>query len=228
MMVPFKKKKAHKSRAGKIGLTLKAHNIDTVIDVGANRGQTYSMLRDEGRFEGHIISVEPQPDLQALLQPRAARDDLWTVLPPLALGDEAGELEINISEADDMSSFLPSSRALMQALPKTQVIKTAKVPLKTLDQLYEELELDGKNVFIKIDTQGYEMKILSAAEKTLNSIKGIQIEMSLFELYEGETLYDEIIAFLKNYGFQAHMMIETNFSRKLNRQLQVDGIFYKD
>lgn len=52
--------------------------------------------------------------------------------------------------------------------------------------------------------------------------------MSLLELYKGETMFDEIIAFLKNAGFTPHMLVETNFSRRLNRQLQIDGIFYRE
>ncbi len=227
MILPFKKKKPHKTREGKIGLTLKAHGIETVIDIGANRGQTHDNLR-MGGFTGPIISVEPLPALQDELQAKAAKDPLWTVLPPLALGDHNGECTMNVSEASDMSSLLPSSDALMTALPRTRTVENVTVPMKTLDALYEELNLTGKKVFVKMDTQGYEMPILHHAPQTLEQAAGLQLEMSLFELYEGETLFDEIIAFLKEKGFKAHMLIETNFSRKLNRQLQVDGIFFKD
>ena len=118
--------------------------------------------------------------------------------------------------------------ALMQALPATKVTGTVRVPMKTLDTLYGELALEGKSVFVKIDTQGFEMPILRGAPESLRKIKGLQIEMSLFELYKGETMFDEIIAFLKSAGFTPHMLVETNFSRHLNRQLQIDGIFYKE
>jgi len=226
MIIPFKKPKPHKTRAGKIALTLKAHGIDTVIDIGANKGQTHDSLR-EGGFAGDIISVEPLPALQDDLQAKAAKDPRWRVLPPLALGDNNGECTLNVSHASDMSSLLPSSGALMQALPDTKVVETVTVPMKTLDTLYEELSLEGKNVFIKMDTQGYEMAILKHAPETLKKAKGLQLEMSLFKLYEGETLFDDIIAFLKGAGFTPHILVETTFSRRLNRQLQVDGVFFR-
>ena len=37
-LIRFKKPKPHKTREGKIGLTLATHNIDTIIDIGANTG----------------------------------------------------------------------------------------------------------------------------------------------------------------------------------------------
>lgn len=227
LKLPFKKPKPHKTREGKIVLTMKAHDIDTVIDIGANNGQTRDLLRKAG-FKGDIISIEPIPALQPVLQTKATKDPKWTVLEPLALGDKNGSCEINISQADDLSSVLKASNELLTALPNTKVNETVSVPMKTLDTLYEELSLTNKNVFIKMDAQGYEMPILQHGLKALEAAKGLQVEMSLFPLYEGETLYDEIIGFLESHGYNAHMLIETNFARRLNRQLQVDGIFYKD
>lgn len=226
-IIPFKKKKPHKTRDGKIGLTLKAHNIDTIIDIGANNGQTRDSLRLHG-FTGDIYSIEPVPSLQDVLKAKAQKDSSWHILPPLAIGDKNGECKLNISAASDMSSVLPASGALMQALPDTKVMETVTVPMKTLDTVYAELNLANKNTFIKIDAQGYEMNILRHAPETLQNAKGFQIEMSLFPLYEGEILFDEIIAFMKKTGFTPHMLVETNFSRRLNRQLQVDGIFFKN
>ncbi len=223
----FRKPKPHKTRDGKIGITIAKHEIDTIIDIGANIGQTRDILRENG-FIGDIISVEPLPTLQDALQKKAKSDPKWRVLEPLALGDHDGTCEINISESSDMSSLLKSSDELMTALPRTRVMDKATVPMKTLNTLYNELNLEDRRVFIKMDTQGYEMKILECAAETLDKIIGIQVEMSLFPLYEGEVLFYDIIELLRQKSFSPHMLIETNFSRKLKRQLQIDGIFFKD
>lgn len=215
------------TRDKQVVMTMAAHGIDTVIDIGANKGQTRDMLRGAG-FEGDIISLEPIPSLYELLQSKAKSDPKWTILKPLAIGENEGECQVNVSQAPDMSSLLASTAALLQAFPKTRVTETVTVPMKTLDQLYESLNLGGRKVFIKIDTQGYEMPILKSGPKALAQAAGLQIEMSLFELYKGEALFDEIIGFLKGKGFRPHMLFEIAFSRSLNRQLQVDGVFYKD
>lgn len=222
-----KKQKPHKTPEGKVVITLQNHDIDTVIDIGANIGQTGENLRKWG-YKGDIISVEPLPSLQETLKEKAANDPKWIILPSLALGETNKDIEINISESSDMSSILETSDELLEALPKAKAINNVTIPMKTLDALYKELNLDGKKVFIKMDTQGYEMNILKHGEEALKQATGLRLEMSLFEVYKGETLMADIMMFLKERGFNPHMIWETYFSRKLNRQLQADGVFYKD
>ena len=226
-MAWLKKNKPHKNNEGRVVLTMKENNIDTVIDIGANKGHTYETLRRWG-FNGQIYSIEPLSSLQAPLQEKAKLDPLWTVLPPLALGEENKEIEINVSEATDMSSILDVSDELLTALPKSQILEKETIPMKTLDCLYEELNLDNKKVLIKIDTQGYEMNILKHGIQALKKTTGVRLEMSLFEIYKGETLMSDVMAFMKENKFQPYLISETYFSRKLNRQLQADGVFYKD
>lgn len=211
----------------KIALTMAAHNIDTVIDIGANKGQTRDNLRKSG-FKGDILSIEPLPALCEELKKKSVIDSRWTIMPPMALGEKKSECTLNISFAPDMSSLLPSTGALMTAYPKTRVIETVTVPVITLDDFYNEQNLSGKKVFVKIDTQGYEMNVLRGGLKTLEKITGLQVEMSLFELYKGETLFDEIIAFLGSKGFRPHLLENISFSKPLNRQLQIEGVFYKE
>ncbi len=210
----------------KIVRSLQEQRIDTVLDIGANKGQTRDALRKYG-FAGEIISLEPVPGLNPLLQEKANKDPKWRVLEPFALGETAGTCAINVSKAPDMSSLLPANARLMTAYPKTEVLETAQIPMKTLDTLYGELALEGRRVLIKIDTQGFEMPILKGGDKALRAAHGVRVEMSLVELYEGEALYTDIIAHLAGYGFAPHILIDIGYSRALNRQLQLDGVFYK-
>ncbi|HPD83595.1 MAG: FkbM family methyltransferase [Alphaproteobacteria bacterium] len=226
-MAWLKKNKPHKNAEGRVALTIQEHGIDTVIDVGANMGQTHDTLRRWG-FKGNIISIEPLPSLQENLQKKAKQDPLWTVLPPLALGNDNKNIEMNVSEATDMSSILEVSDELLVALPKSNKVTQVTIPMKTLDTLYEELQLDQKRVFIKLDTQGYEMNILKHGKKALQKAIGLRLEMSLFEVYKGEALMSEIMMFMKENNFAPYLIWETYFSRKLNRQLQADGVFYKE
>ncbi|MBI1362448.1 MAG: FkbM family methyltransferase [Proteobacteria bacterium] len=222
----FRKPKPHKTRAGKIVLTLNAHGIDTVLDIGANVGQTGRELREHG-YKGRIISFEPVPSAHAQLLKAAAKDPFWEVAPRTAVGAKTGEVLLHESESSDMSSVRAPEPALMEALPKTHVVGEHPTPICTVADIVAKYCPDSARIFVKVDTQGYEKQVLEGFAEAWPRILGIQMEMSLFSLYTGEALFMELTKRIMDEGFEPHLMLETTFSRRLNRQLQVDGVFYR-
>ena len=80
---------------------------------------------------------------------------------------------------------------------------------------------------MKIDTQGYESKVLKGAENSLPRISTVQMEMSLVPLYDGERLFHEMCALMSDKGYTL-VAIENGFSDPASGQLlQVDGIFHR-
>ena len=80
---------------------------------------------------------------------------------------------------------------------------------------------------MKVDTQGYESKVLQGAEKSLEQIDTVQMEMSLVPLYEGELLLHDMCMLMSEKGYSL-VAIETGFSDPNSGQLlQVDGIFHR-
>ena len=58
------------------------------------------------------------------------------------------------------------------------------IVVKTLDSVFENIVDSDNNIFLKIDTQGYEKKVILGALNSLEKIVGIQIEVSMIELYK--------------------------------------------
>jgi hypothetical protein len=82
--------------------------------------------------------------------------------------------------------------------------------------------------FLKLDVQGAEMMVLSGATDSLKrSIAGIQVEMSLDALYEGQSSAWEIDRFLQEQGFRCWDMIPGFVDPSTLRLLQYDGIYFK-
>ena len=82
-------------------------------------------------------------------------------------------------------------------------------------------------VYMKIDTQGFESKVLKGAGNSLMRIDTVQMEMSLVPLYEGEMLFNEMCMFMTEKGYSL-IAIESGFSDQNTGQvLQVDGIFHR-
>lgn len=200
--------------------------ISLVLDVGANTGQYAGYLRAAG-YRGRIVSFEPLADAHEALTRRAAGDAAWTVAPRLALGAADGEIEINVSNDRDMSSVLPMRAEVLRASPSSRTVAREKVRLTTLDAVFADYASDTDRVLLKIDTQGYERQVLEGAERTLPRLTGIQLELSLVPLYEGETTWLVLIDDLARRGFEPRLIIPGYFDRHLMRLLQVDGVFFR-
>ena len=206
---------------------LAREEVDTFIDVGANTGQTAAQLRRFG-YRGKIISYEPLQDCHDELVSKSHSDPEWTIAPRCALGAEEGSIEILVSEGSSLSSIGTPTEAMTSAMPKVRASAREMVPIHRLDRLMKD-DMDSLGqVFLKVDAQGHDMEVLRGAEGIMDGLAGIKVEMSLFPLYEGETLYLDMLTYLHKKGFRPHLLADVGFSKKLGRQLQIDGVFVKE
>jgi len=205
---------------------LESYGIDTVLDVGANAGQFGRQLRRDLGYARRIISFEPLASAFAQLAARACGDAAWQVFN-FAIGDAAAKREINVAANSQSSSLLRMLPSHVKAAPHAGVVGTEVIEIRTLDSLFGELCRSARNVYLKIDTQGYESKVLKGAESSLARIDTVQLEMSLVPLYEGELLLNEMCALLSGKGYTL-VALENGFSDSVSGQLlQVDGIFHR-
>lgn len=205
---------------------LETHRIDTILDVGANDGGYGKMLR-RGGYTGAILSFEPLADAHARLMQSAEGDPAWAVAPRMAIGSSNGEIEINIAGNSTSSSILPMQSLHESAAPQSRYVGTEKVPLKRLDGVTHAVIEKSRNLLLKIDTQGYEMPVLEGAEALLQSVHGIQLELSLVPLYEGQVLYKEMIDWLSVQGFELWSVMPGFVDQASGRMLQMDGVFFR-
>src|ERR1700710_457969 len=77
--------------------------IDLVLDIGANLGQYTKALFAHG-FAGNVISFEPVSDVYSKLLIKSKSLKNWTIYERCAVGEQAGETEINVSENYESSS----------------------------------------------------------------------------------------------------------------------------
>lgn len=174
--------------------------ITTVLDIGANTGQTYTMLRQEMAFPGPIHSFEPDPALSARLIARANTDPAWTVAN-CALGAAPGTLHLNKMSASTFNSFRQPGLNQPQAVAEfNKVVNTVEVEVATLDSLAAQFP-DLPHTFVKIDTQGFDLEVLKGGREVLRQTPMIQTEVSFISLYEGSPAFMESIEAFKELGF---------------------------
>jgi FkbM family methyltransferase len=200
--------------------------IDAVLDVGANRGQYGTLLREQG-WPGPILSFEPLPEAHAELVARAAADRAWTVAPRQALGAEDGAACLEVSAESDMSSLLPQGPLLRRISPSSAVRAQITVPVRRLDGAAEIRDAPWRRMLLKIDVQGAESSVLEGASGLWPRLAGLQVELPLVPLYEGERPWRATLDTLEARGFAPHLWIPGYFSRELARHLQIDVVLFR-
>ncbi len=216
---------AAESQEARLFKLLSTHRIDVVLDVGANNGGYGRFLR-KGGYQGDILSFEPLKEAHRALILAAAGDARWQVAPRVALGAEDGEIQINVAGNSTSSSVLPMRALHAEAAPQSRYVGVEQVPLMRLDSIRHPFLGQGRTIMLKIDTQGYEMSVLRGAEALLPYLRGVQLELSLAPLYEGQPLYREVIDWLSDRGFQLWNVIPGFVDRRSGRMLQMDGVFF--
>ena len=201
-----------------------------VFDVGANIGQ--SILRYRNIFEDPIIhSFEPNPNAFKKLEEKFINEkNLF--LNNVAIGENEEVLEFNISKKSSHSSFLTlnlnsqwlKNRAKSIGVNYLDYVEK-KTPIKTttLDEYAEKKNIEVIDV-LKIDTQGFEDKVLIGAKNLIKNkrIKFIQLEIIFSNLYQNSPqIYDiekslipfdyKLFGISKSDSLMSHYIFQSDF-----------------
>lgn len=202
-------------------------SINKVFDIGANEGQFGQSIR-KGGYKGQIVSFEPLSDAWIELKNNADNDSNWLIHERVAIGNSNGEIKINISNNSVSSSVLPMLKQHSSAASDSVYIAEETVPIVTFDSIASQYLNNESNIFLKIDTQGFEWEVLEGAKNTLHLVNGVIVELSLVPLYDGQRLWKDIINKLENEGFTLWALQEVFTDPNTGQSLQFDGIFIKN
>jgi len=192
-------KRSHLTLQQHLPKVLKSHKISTVIDVGANVGQFAMNLR-AGGFTGRIKSFEPIPFHAQKVAAHFAEDKNHEMYH-CALGATPGTLELNVFKGSDLSSFLqPSIPSQKYFGSNVELMEKIRVPVCRLDQV-EGVAQAGDKILLKMDTQGYDLKVFEGATKLIPSVEAILVECSAIALYEDAPNFVETLSVFVAAGF---------------------------
>jgi FkbM family methyltransferase len=199
----------------------RVYRIDTIVDVGANEGQFGAMARELG-FTGDIHSFEPVKQTYDKLVRTAAHDDRWTT-HNLALGRQPDTLSINVSEGSVFSSLLKPNDYGAERFAGIKVQRQEQIEVSTFDRFMQEHIGGERRIFLKMDTQGYDLEVFGGAAASLDRICCILSELSLIPIYDGMTDYLETLATYQKHGFSVSGMYSVNRNNDLSL-IEVDCV----
>lgn len=81
-----------------------------------------------------------------------------------------------------------------------RMIETINLPMTRADKLFDTKQVKKYQYWV-IDVQGAELEVLKGAGQLLQHVKVLQIEVSTKDEYKNGARFDEIKAYLKDFGF---------------------------
>ncbi|MXW13942.1 MAG: FkbM family methyltransferase [Rhodothermaceae bacterium] len=199
--------------------------VDLVLDAGASDGGFGSELRDAG-YLGRIVSFEPLEKPFRSLSNKANKDDNWEALQ-YALGSAPEEAQMNIARDDKCSSFLAPLERQTRVYSGARTSSSTTVQVQRLRDLYGVQFQPGATPFLKIDTQGYEGRVIDGAGDVLDDLVGMQIELSLVPLFDGGQGYARLLQELEQQQFRPVLLEPVFIDPETEQTLQVDAVFFR-
>jgi FkbM family methyltransferase len=171
--------------------------------VGAHSGEYFQMLSDIG-YTGRVVSFEPVQENFSALRRKARGQARWH-LRKVALGAEAATKAINVYKGSVFNSFLDASQYGSERFGSmVDRIGSETVRVVRLDSVFADCikGLESPRVFLKMDTQGWDMEVLRGASGVLDQIIGLQSELPARQCYEGMVPYTEALEQCSGLGFE--------------------------
>ncbi len=206
---------------------LREHGIDLILDVGANVGQFAQAILALG-YSGRIVSFEPLSSAHAVLLAESRDNPRWQVAERCCLGEREGEVEINVSQKSISSSLLPILPEHVALSREATYVGRETVTMHRLDAIAPLFLGESRAPFLKIDVQGYEEQVLRGAQETLDRLVGLQIELSMCPVYDGQTLFLPLVDRIIGLGFTPYRFVPSFMDPRNGRWLQADGLFFRD
>lgn len=193
-----------------------------IFDVGGNKGQ--SIERYIKIFNKPTIHSFEPINSEFNFMNEKFKNNKNIFLNNYALGDKTCKQKLNVTAITGNSSFnkiRPGTKWLKtrsyqsNTSSKTYVKSIQEVDVKKLDD-YVEINNINKIDLLKIDTQGYEDKILKGSQKTIkgNKVKVIMTEIMFDNVYNKHFSFSDIEKFI----------IPNNF-RMIGIDLPVNNLF---
>lgn len=180
------------------------------FDVGARGGvvELSTLARDV-----LVFAFEPNPKEFARLVASERQRKKYKQFKcfEMALSDVCGRMPFYITDNPSYGSLLAFDETgfkmhqrLMPAyslwVNNFRVKQTVMAETLTLDRFCEQQSVRHID-YLKLDTQGAELRILKGGSATLAAVGVIKCEVSFTPVYEGQAFFSEIDLFLRSIGF---------------------------
>jgi hypothetical protein len=118
----------------------------------------------------------------------------------VAASDVTGAVDFNAGIFGQEANVGISS-VLTRTLNDTFISEKVKVNAVRMDELMLSSNIDGFDL-AKIDVEGFAMQVLKGFGDKLRKFKALQLELEIQEVWEGQSLYQDVVDYLRDFRFR--------------------------
>ena len=212
---------------------LRELGIKTILDIGAYTGQFFLLMKKVFP-EADVYCFEPLRESFEVVDQKVSRFQGSRAFNT-AVGENQGTVSFYRNDFSAASSVLPLSEEHRQLIseagsyPEALNETQTTVSIDRLDEICKTADIKIKsNLLIKIDVQGFEDKVVLGGQETFAQAKVVVSEVSFFEAYAGQVLFDGMYSLMRNMGFVFKGFIAEQHSTLDDVLLQADAIFVRE
>jgi FkbM family methyltransferase len=189
IFISLRKKNTWESNVTKLMLKkFNQKNIDTFIDIGANIGY-YTLLFARKNIKTY--SFEPNLENYDILSKNLKINNFNnSIIYNLGLSDSIGELKFYYSKEKSGHGSFNKNIVKKQNLNLCKKIKVDKL---------DNINIEGENIMLKIDIEGFELNAINGMLKLLDSTKIKVFCIEISRKFYGIEIEKKIINLLKKY-----------------------------
>ena len=195
-------------------------NINVFVDVGAHEGETSNLFNKHLNIK-KIYCFEPSPINYKNLKKKIVKNGN-TYLLNFGLGDKDGQEDFNQLEESSSSTLVKINEKSKYFIKKKKIINLfIKKKFKIFSQTVNIMKLSNfmhkESIeyidILKIDTEGYEIKVIKGAEEKIKKIDYIYFEHHFDDMLKKDYTLSNIHNYLVKNGFEKKLKIKMFFRK---------------
>jgi FkbM family methyltransferase len=203
------------------GRGFEAHNI---IDIGANKtnwSKEAANIFPDARFFLFDPLVNFEQGMRDFVTARPG-SRFWLA----GVGPEEGQMQFNAVFRPDGSPDTGSSFNKPWQDNNRYIIEGFSVPMVTLDGLVKSGELPASADIVKIDTEGFELRVLAGAQSLFGKVHLFILETSLYPFWF-QPIFHEVVAYMAERDYLLYDCVGFNRRPKDGGLGQIDAVFVR-